>query len=104
MKTILFQASFAGFFASSMAKDKLAGFGPPLDSDPPTWGFYATPEIPDPKDLVIEGTIPKWLTGSLYRGAAATWDVGNYTVEHWFDGFSRNHQFEIANGQVTYKS
>ncbi|CAG1997569.1 unnamed protein product, partial [Fusarium graminearum] len=85
-------------------KDKPAGFGPPPDLDPLTWGFYTTPEVQDPKDLVIEGTIPKWLTGSLYRGAAATWDVGNYTAEHWFDRFSRNHQFEIANGHVTYKS
>lgn len=59
MRTILFQAAFAGFFASSMAKDKPAGFGPPPDSDPLTWGFYATPEVQDPKDLVIEGTIPK---------------------------------------------
>ncbi|CAG7565933.1 unnamed protein product [Fusarium equiseti] len=87
-----------------MAKDKSAGFGPPRDSDPLTWGFYATPEVQDRTDLVIEGTIPRWLTGFLYRGAAATWDVGNYTAEHWFDRFSRNHQFEIANGQVTYKS
>jgi len=42
--------------------------------------------------------------GSLYRGAAATWDVGNWTAEHWFDGLSRNHRFEIENGAVHYRS
>lgn len=42
--------------------------------------------------------------GSLYRGAAATWDSGNYTAEHWFDGFSRNHRFEISEGKVSYRS
>lgn len=42
--------------------------------------------------------------GSLYRGAAGTWDVSNYTSEHWFDGFSRNHRFEISNGKVKYRS
>ncbi|KAM0320251.1 hypothetical protein ACHAPQ_010006, partial [Fusarium lateritium] len=104
MNNLLLKAAFAGLFATSMAKDNPAGFGPPRGSDPLTWGFYATPEVQDPTKLIVEGTIPKWLKGSLYRGAAATWDVGNYTAEHWFDGFSRNHQFQIANGQVTYKS
>ncbi|CAH0023697.1 unnamed protein product [Clonostachys rhizophaga] len=58
----------------------------------------------DPTQLKVEGHFPHWLTGSLYRGGAGTWDVGNYTAEHWFDGFSRNHRFEIANGMVSYPS
>ncbi|KAL2384398.1 hypothetical protein RJZ90_001998 [Blastomyces dermatitidis] len=78
--------------------------GPPPDTNPVTLGLYASPEIREPTNLKIEGTIPTWLTGSLYRGAAATWDVGTYTAEHWFDGFSRNHRFEIANGAVSYRS
>lgn len=81
-----------------------AAHGPPADSEPLTWGFYATHEVLEPTALEIEGTIPKWMTGSLYRGAASTWDVGNFTAEHWFDGFSRNHLFEIADGGVTYRS
>ncbi|KAF5021103.1 hypothetical protein F66182_6862 [Fusarium sp. NRRL 66182] len=79
-------------------------FGPPVGSNPLTWGFYGTEEMPQPTKLEIEGTIPQWLSGSLYRGAAGTWDIGNFTAEHWFDGFSRNHRFEIANGSVTYRS
>ncbi len=78
--------------------------GPPPGADPLTYGFYATPEIPEPVPLEITGIIPKWLNGSLYRGAAGSWDTGNLTAEHWFDGFSRNHRFEILNGKVEYRS
>lgn len=86
------------------ALDFSPSVGPPPGSNPLTWGFYATREVQEPSELHIDGTFPSWLSGSLYRGAAATWDVGNYTAEHWFDGFSRNHRFEISNGTVTYRS
>lgn len=86
------------------ATENPAALGPPPGSDPLTWGFYATHEVQHPAQLPIVGNIPRWLNGSLYRGAAGTWDVGNYTAEHWFDGFSRNHRFEIANGGVQYRS
>ncbi|MCJ1478615.1 hypothetical protein MMC13_007296 [Lambiella insularis] len=86
------------------ALDFSPNVGPPPGSNPLTWGFYATPEVQKPSELHIEGSFPSWLSGSLYRGASATWDVGNYTAEHWFDGFSRNHRFEISNGVVTYRS
>jgi torulene dioxygenase len=95
-------AAFVG--AQVVLADLPATAGPPPDSDPLTWGFYATHEVPEATQLEIFGTIPSWVSGSLYRGAAATWDVGNYTAEHWFDGFSRNHRFEIADGGVSYRS
>ena len=87
-----------------IAQNGSGSHGPPIGADPISYGWYATPEIQDPVQLQIEGTIPNWLKGSLYRGAAGTWDTGNLTAEHWFDGFSRNHRFEIANGQVKYRS
>ncbi|KAJ4293379.1 hypothetical protein N0V90_008662 [Kalmusia sp. IMI 367209] len=77
---------------------------PPAGTDPLALGFYATPEVVDPVELEIEGEIPSWITGSLYRGGQGTWDVGNFTSEHWFDGFSRNHRFEIENGKVSYRN
>lgn len=67
-------------------------------------GLYSTPEIQQPVDLEVSGRIPRWLKGSLYRGAQGGWDIGNYTSEHWFDGFTRNHRFEIEDGKVTYRS
>lgn len=77
---------------------------PPEGTDPLALGFYATQEIIDPVELEIEGNIPSWVSGSLYRGAQGTWDVGNFTSEHWFDGFSRQHRFEIKDGKVFYRS
>lgn len=67
-------------------------------------GFFTTPETQKPVVLDIHGSIPTWISGSLYRGAQAGWNGGNYTSEHWFDGFSRNHRFEISNGKVEYRS
>ncbi|KAF2448415.1 hypothetical protein P171DRAFT_440796 [Karstenula rhodostoma CBS 690.94] len=55
---------------------------PPEGTDPLALGFYATQEIIDP----------------------GTWDVGNFTSEHWFHGFSRQHRFEIKDGKVSYRS
>lgn len=77
---------------------------PPEGVNPLALGLYTTPEVLEPVELEIVGEIPSWVTGSLYRGAQAGWDAGNYTSEHWFDGFSRNHRFEIADGKVTYRS
>ncbi|KAH7130173.1 carotenoid oxygenase [Dendryphion nanum] len=77
---------------------------PPQGVNPLLLGFYNTPETLTPVKLEIEGSIPTWVQGSLYRGAHAGWDAGNYTSSHWFDGFSRNHRFEIQNGQVEYRS
>lgn len=90
--------------ARSAVAELPGAFGPPSDSNPLTWGFYATPEVQEPTQLEVQGKIPSWVSGSLYRGAAATWDVGNYTAEHWFDGFTRNHRFEIGGGGVSYRS
>jgi torulene dioxygenase len=73
------------------------------DINPVALGLYGSAETREPTMLDIEGTIPGWMNGSLYRGAATTWDVGDYTAEHWFDGFSRNHRFEINNGTVSYR-
>lgn len=77
---------------------------PPEGTDPLALGFYATTEVMDPIPLDIEGEIPTWISGSLYRGGQATWDVHNFSSEHWFDGFSRQHRFEIENGNVYYRS
>ncbi|OBT71104.1 hypothetical protein VF21_09515 [Pseudogymnoascus sp. 05NY08] len=73
-------------------------------ANPFTLGFFGTPEIRDSINLKVKGKIPHWVSGSLYRGAAATWDNGNYTAELRFDGFSRNHRFEVSDGKVSYHS
>lgn len=52
--------------------------------------------------LEIEGRLPAWLAGSLYRIGPAKFEVGERSVNHWFDGFSMLHRFSIAAGSVSY--
>ena len=50
----------------------------------------------------VTGEIPAWLTGSLIRTGPAKWEVGERTMNHWFDGFAMLHRFGIADGEVSY--
>ncbi len=97
-------ASFAFliFLASGVVANDLGTTHP--SPRPLTLGLFSTPEVQEPISLETSGTIPTWVSGSLYRGAAGSWGAGNYTTEHWFDGFSRNHRFEISNGRVEYRN
>ena len=52
--------------------------------------------------LPLTGRLPAWLTGSLVRVAPARWDVGERTLNHWFDGFAMLHVFQISDGNVSY--
>jgi carotenoid cleavage dioxygenase-like enzyme len=55
-------------------------------------------------NLTVSGTIPPWLKGSLVRNGPASYALGNYKLEHWFDGFSLLHKFNIESGRVSYQS
>ena len=51
-------------------------------------------------DLVVEGTVPTDLCGSLYRiGPNPKFVEGTY---HWFFGAGMVHAFHIENGRVDY--
>jgi beta,beta-carotene 9',10'-dioxygenase len=55
-------------------------------------------------NLPVKGTIPAWLHGSLFRNGPASYELGNYKLNHWFDGFSLLHKFNIEGGKVSYQS
>ncbi|KAI3611427.1 carotenoid cleavage dioxygenase 1 [Moniliophthora roreri] len=80
---------------------------------PPTIGFQNAPEQRDPVDLAIQGTIPPWLCGVLYRTGPGTYHIPTASdpskavnIQHWFDGLAMNHRFEIHPGgyRVSYRS
>ena len=51
-------------------------------------------------DLVIEGTVPTDLSGSLYRiGPNPKFVTGAY---HWFFGTGMVHAFHVEDGRVDY--
>ena len=54
--------------------------------------------------LPLSGRLPEWLTGSLLRTGPAKWEVGERTMNHWFDGFAMLHRFGIGGGRVSYAS
>ena len=54
--------------------------------------------------LPLEGELPDWLTGSLVRTGPAKWEVGERSMNHWFDGLAMLHRFCFADGAVSYAS
>jgi beta,beta-carotene 9',10'-dioxygenase len=52
--------------------------------------------------LPVAGQLPPWLTGSLIRTGPAKWEVGDRTMNHWFDGLAMLHRFSFADGEVSY--
>ena len=52
--------------------------------------------------LPVEGTLPEWLTGSLLRTGPARFEVGDRSLNHWFDGLAMLHRFSFGEGRVSY--
>ncbi|MCI4394421.1 hypothetical protein PGIGA_G00168520 [Pangasianodon gigas] len=61
-------------------------------------------ETPEPIPTTVKGTIPTWIRGNLLRNGPGKFDFGNQHFNHWFDGMALMHCFQIADGQVTYRS
>ncbi|XP_048255585.1 beta,beta-carotene 15,15'-dioxygenase-like [Haliotis rufescens] len=71
----------------------------------PGWLNY-TPEdqLEKPVDTDVTGTIPQWVTGTLYRNGSGMFKVGETTVKHLFDGMAVLHKFIIKDGKVQYQN
>lgn len=54
--------------------------------------------------LPVTGTFPQWLSGTLLRTGPAKFDIGNKTVNHWFDGLAMLHRFGFDQGRVSYRN
>ena len=52
--------------------------------------------------LPVRGDVPAWLQGSLVRTGPARWEVGDRTMNHWFDGLAMLHRFSFGGGEVSY--
>ncbi|KAF3929541.1 hypothetical protein ABW19_dt0204624 [Dactylella cylindrospora] len=73
-------------------------------------GFDWQEEVRQPVELRVTGTIPDYVRGVLYRtgpgGDKVQAENGKvFKIDHWFDGFTLNHRFEIAGeNKVIYRS
>jgi carotenoid cleavage dioxygenase-like enzyme len=69
---------------------------------PASAGFADLTDETEIASLPVTGQLPPWLRGSLVRVAPAQWDVGERTLNHWFDGFAMLHRFQLSDGNVSY--
>jgi beta,beta-carotene 9',10'-dioxygenase len=53
-------------------------------------------------DLPVQGQLPPWLSGRLIRVTPALLEIGDKTLEHWFDGLAMLNAFSFAGGRVSY--
>src|SRR3954447_1565744 len=53
-------------------------------------------------ELEVSGSIPAWLRGTLVRNGPARFEVGDRTLNHWFDGLAMLHAFGFEDGRVSY--
>ncbi|MCA1731448.1 MAG: carotenoid oxygenase family protein [Actinobacteria bacterium] len=52
--------------------------------------------------LPVEGNLPPWLRGTLFRNGPGTWEAGRDKLRHWFDGLAMLHRFGFHEGRISY--
>jgi torulene dioxygenase len=74
-------------------------------------GLDVSYEEREPVQLEVEGKIPSYVSGTLFRTGLGPRKIANdngssFVVNHWFDNFSQVHRFGIdpSSGTVTYNS
>jgi torulene dioxygenase len=82
---------------------------PHYNNWPNAIGFDSHFEERKPVQLRVEGTIPSYVSGTLFRTGSGPRTVETdrntaFKVNHWFDNFSQIHRFQIRSSGVTYTS
>jgi beta-carotene 15,15'-monooxygenase len=70
-------------------------------------GFHSLPPTVEGRaDVSLAGSLPEWLSGVLVRNGPGTFEAGDGTVDHWFDGLAMLHRIGLdgAADRVTYRS
>lgn len=66
--------------------------------------FNSAEESPERTELPVRGELPSWLSGQLLRNGPGCWEFDGNEVNHWFDGMSLVHSFELDGGRVHYRN
>ncbi|PNF43183.1 hypothetical protein B7P43_G15677 [Cryptotermes secundus] len=64
--------------------------------------FTSTEEQISPVDAAVTGRFPEWLQGSFLRLGPGKFDIGDFVMNHWFDGYAVLYKFDIQKGKVTF--
>ncbi|CAL8110508.1 unnamed protein product [Orchesella dallaii] len=64
--------------------------------------FQSSEELDEPEISSILGTLPEWLKyGKFIRVGPGLFDLGNFTLNHWLDGYAIVSKFEIHGDKVS---
>jgi carotenoid cleavage dioxygenase-like enzyme len=74
----------------------------PATAVTPRKGFESLADETRIDSLPVRGQLPPWLQGSLLRTGPAQWEVGQDSMNHWFDGLAMLHRFSFSDGEVSY--
>ncbi|CAO3696984.1 unnamed protein product [Rhizopus stolonifer] len=71
------------------------------EAAPSPVGFKNVPSFEIPVQLEIQGEIPNWVNGSMYRSGAGRYNIllengDTFHIGHPFDGLAMLHRFEIS--------
>lgn len=58
-------------------------------------GFRSVESEHPETELPMEGTLPDWLDGCLYRNGPGLFETASGPVEHWFDGLALLRRFRL---------
>merc|ERR1740138_1561022 len=60
-------------------------------------------DIVEPRELVVNGSIPEWLSGSLLKLAGGAFETEQRNLTYAFDGFPKVFKFNVSSGRVLYQ-
>jgi carotenoid cleavage dioxygenase-like enzyme len=55
-------------------------------------------------NLLIDGEVPTWLSGSFVSNGPGLFEVGGTHFNHWFDGFAMLKKFDFKSGTVRFQN
>jgi carotenoid cleavage dioxygenase-like enzyme len=67
-------------------------------------GFDSITEEHTAYEPEIEGSIPDWLSGTLYRNGPGKFGTDHGSVNHWFDGLAMLQRYAFAGGDLSYSN
>ncbi|XP_012945311.1 beta,beta-carotene 15,15'-dioxygenase [Aplysia californica] len=77
---------------------------PPTEPWPQYVDLDTTASMKEPIQAKVTGTIPRWVSGSLYRNGSGIFKMGQDRFPCLFDGYAVIHRWSIQDGSVTYMS
>ncbi|XP_061188754.1 LOW QUALITY PROTEIN: beta,beta-carotene 15,15'-dioxygenase-like [Saccostrea echinata] len=56
-----------------------------------------------PIEGIIEGRVPSWIKGTLFRNGPGLYEFGKYKMNHMFDGMAAVQRWTFRDGKITYQ-